>query len=68
MMGLRLTEGFCFSRLESLGGLAFDDHIDAARLTPLIAGGFLERNNTHLRATPVGLRVLDSVLASLLAA
>ena len=67
MMGLRLAEGVCLSRLEARGGRAFDDHIDAARLAHLIDGGFLERDHTHLRATPAGLRVLDSVLASLLA-
>jgi oxygen-independent coproporphyrinogen-3 oxidase len=67
MMGLRLAEGVCLSRLEARGGLAFDDHIDAARLARLIDGGFLERDHSHLRATPAGLRVLDSVLASLLA-
>ena len=67
MMGLRLTEGVCLSRLEARGGLSFDEAIDAARLNSLITGGFLERTDTHLRATSTGLRVLDSVLASLLA-
>ena len=66
MMGLRLSEGVRLSQFEARGGLAFDQAIDPARLTPLLAGGFLERNDTHLRATPSGLRVLDSVLAALL--
>ncbi len=67
MMGLRLTEGACLSQFEARGGLAFDAFIDAARLDSLIVGGFLERTDSHLRATPAGLRVLDSVLAALLA-
>ena len=66
MMGLRLSEGVRLSQFEASGGLAFDQAIDPARLTPLLAGGFLELNDTHLRATPTGLRVLDSVLAALL--
>ena len=66
MMGLRLSEGVRLSQFEARGGLAFDQAIDPARLAPLLAGGFLERNDTHLRATPSGLRVLDSVLAALL--
>ena len=66
MMGLRLSEGVRLSQFEASGGLAFDQAIDPARLTPLLAGGFLELNDTHLRATPSGLRVLDSVLAALL--
>ena len=67
MMGLRLSEGVRLSQFEARGGLAFDQAIDPARLTPLLAGGFLELNDTHLRATPSGLRVLDSLLTSLLA-
>jgi oxygen-independent coproporphyrinogen-3 oxidase len=67
MMGLRLTEGVDLTRLARRGGRAFDDSIDDARLKTLIDGGFLTRTETHLRATPTGLRVLDSVLASLLA-
>ncbi|MFP6732090.1 MAG: radical SAM family heme chaperone HemW [Alphaproteobacteria bacterium] len=67
MMGLRLTEGVRLDRLSPRGGLAFDELIDDARLKTLIDGGFLEQTETHLRATPSGLRVLDSVLAALLA-
>ncbi len=67
MMGLRLTEGLPLAHFEARGALAFDKSVDTARLKPLIEGGFLERSKTHLRATPTGLRVLDSVLGSLLA-
>ena len=67
MMGLRLAEGVCLAQFEARGGLAFDKAVDAARLKPLIDGGFLERSRTRLRATPAGRRVLDSVLGSLLA-
>ena len=67
MMGLRLTVGVELSQLEARGGLPFHEVIDEARLDALIDGGFLERSDTHLRATPTGLRVLDSVLGSLLA-
>jgi len=66
MMGLRLTVGMELSQLEARGGLPIDQVVDAARLDALIDGGFLERSDSHLRATPAGLRVLDSVLGALL--
>ena len=66
MMGLRLTEGVHEANVAAASGVALDAAIDAARLTRLIDGGFLHRLGPWLRATPKGMRVLDSVLAELL--
>ena len=67
MMGLRLTEGVHEANIAAASGVALDAAIDAARLGRLAAGGFLRREGPWLRATPKGRRVLDSVLAELLA-
>ena len=67
MMGLRLTEGVSDARFRARTGRALDDAVPGARLRLLIDGGLLERTATQLRATPSGRRVLDSVLAALLA-
>ncbi len=67
MMGLRLTEGVSDVGFRARTGRALDDAVPGARLRPLMDGGLLERTATRLRATPKGRRVLDSVLAALLA-
>ncbi len=59
MMGLRLTEGVDLGRLSRKR--EYMDDIDG-----LISGGFLAFHDGRLRATPMGRRVLDSVLATLL--
>ena len=67
MMGLRLAEGVPLARVEASSGLAFDAVVPADRLAPLVEGGLLECDGERLGATAAGLRVLDSVLAALLA-
>ena len=67
MMGLRLAEGVPLARIKARAGMAFDAAVPAARLAPLVEGGFLERTAGRLRATARGRRVLDSVLAALVA-
>ena len=67
MMGLRLAEGVPLARVEASSGLAFDAVVPADRLAPLVEGGLLECDGVRLRATAAGLRLLNSVLAALLA-
>jgi putative oxygen-independent coproporphyrinogen III oxidase len=67
MMGLRLTEGIPLSRIRARSGLEFAEVVSGDRLAPLVDGGLLTLTDSHLRATAAGRRVLDSVLAALLA-
>ena len=67
MMGLRLAEGVPLARVEARSGLAFDAVVRSERLAPLVEGGLLSCGGGRLTATAAGLRVLDSVLAALLA-
>ena len=67
MMGLRLTEGVALSRVRAETGGDLDRQIDPGALARLVSGGFLSRGRDRLKATPEGLRRLDSVLSALLA-
>jgi oxygen-independent coproporphyrinogen-3 oxidase len=67
MMGLRLAEGVPLRRMSEIGGRAMADIIEGRQLRRLIEGGFLLLDNTHLKASPRGRQVLNSVLAELLA-
>jgi oxygen-independent coproporphyrinogen-3 oxidase len=66
MMGLRLAEGVSRAAFRRETGREPEQALDAARLRPLIEGGFLELNGVGLRATAEGLARLDAVLARLL--
>jgi oxygen-independent coproporphyrinogen-3 oxidase len=66
MMGLRLDEGVSRAAFRRETGREPEQALDAARLRPLIEGGFLELNGVGLRATAEGLARLDAVLARLL--
>jgi oxygen-independent coproporphyrinogen-3 oxidase len=66
MMGLRLAEGVARARLEPVAGETVEARFGAA-LPRLVAGGFLQLDETRLVATAAGRQRLDAVLAALLA-
>ena len=66
MMGRRLPEGIVRAAFRREAGAGPEDVLPEARLTELIAGGFLELDAEGLRATPAGLVRLDALLARLL--
>jgi oxygen-independent coproporphyrinogen-3 oxidase len=62
LMGLRLAEGIDLARYEQLSGQT----LPAARLSILQDEGLIAPiGNSHLRATPAGMIVLDAVVADL---
>ena len=61
MTGLRLSEGIRRDRLAELENI-----IDASGLTRMIDGGFVERDEAGLHATPAGRLCLNEVLRQLL--
>jgi len=61
MMSLRLTEGSDLDRLAALGF-----RLDHDKITYLQQLGMLEMSNSHIRATPRGRMVLNSILRELL--
>lgn len=68
MMGLRLTEGLDPARFAQATGRSLTETLDRGRLQDLVAGGFLARaQDGRLHATAAGRKVLNAVLASLLA-
>jgi oxygen-independent coproporphyrinogen-3 oxidase len=67
MMGLRLTEGVAADSFRITTGLELDTVLDQTRLPNLIEGGFVMRDAAGLRATQRGRRVLNAVIAQLLA-
>lgn len=67
MMGLRLTEGVPRARLVEEAGCDLDGIVDAGGLARLVAGGFLEVTDSHIRATYEGRQRLNGVLRALLA-
>ncbi|HTY68159.1 MAG TPA: radical SAM family heme chaperone HemW [Alphaproteobacteria bacterium] len=67
MMGLRLTEGIAADEFRHRTGIDLDDALDRSRLTDLIGGGFVVHDPLGLRATRDGRRVLNAVLAQLIA-
>jgi len=67
MMGLRLTEGVPRARITGEAGCAFEEALDPVALAPLVEAGFLEVDETRLRATDAGRLRLDAVLGALLA-
>ena len=62
LMGLRITEGVDIARIETLAGTS----IDAAALSHLTELDLLNQSATHLRTTPRGRLLLNSVIAELL--
>ncbi len=66
MMGLRLAEPVPRARFRRECGAEPEEVLDAARLAPLIEGGFLVLDDSGLRATPAGRQRLNAVLRALL--
>jgi len=66
MMALRLTEGLEKASLNRLTGIDFETLIDRAAVTAFINAGLLSETKTHLRTTPQGALLLDSLLEELL--
>ncbi|PHQ66610.1 MAG: coproporphyrinogen III oxidase [Sneathiella sp.] len=62
LMGLRLREGVWFRNFEAAVGRPFSDYIDSDRLQPLLAAGFMGRDDRHIWATDKGRLVLNSLL------
>jgi putative oxygen-independent coproporphyrinogen III oxidase len=67
MMGLRLGEGIDAARFARETGRTLDEALDQSRLAKLVAGGFIERTPRALRATASGRKLLNRVVAELLA-
>ncbi|HYG85347.1 MAG TPA: radical SAM family heme chaperone HemW [Azospirillum sp.] len=67
MMGLRLTEGVARARLVEETGRDLDALVNAGALKRLVDGGFLEVDESFLRATHEGRQRLNAVLSTLLA-
>ena len=65
MMGLRLTEGITHDRFRAETGGEIEDTLGRARLTTLMAGGFLVLDDVGLRATASGRQRLNAVLGRL---
>jgi len=61
LMNLRLTEGLDVSAYKDRWNIALDE----TRINSLSEDGLLERDGTHIRATPRGRLVLNSVIAAL---
>lgn len=66
LMGLRLSDGLDLADVERQSGLPFDDQIEPHHLEQLLEGGFLERGNARLKATPAGRQRLNAITAKLL--
>jgi len=62
MMGLRLPEGVAIQRLREVTNADPDDLFGAKRLEILKSEGLLERTNSHIRVTAVGMPRLDGLL------
>ena len=67
MTGLRLTEGIDIALFECRFRQPLHEVIDKAACAQLLESGHLVRDAGHLRATPRGRLLLDSVLGALLA-
>ena len=66
MMGLRLQDGVDLARLAERTSLSLAQAVRPGALNRLTDGGFLIQDAHHLRTTPKGRAVLNSVLAELL--
>ncbi len=67
MMGLRLTEGVRRARFTAQTGRTLEEALPAENVAALVGEGLVTLDDEGLRASPAGRRVLDSVLATLLA-
>jgi len=67
MMGLRLAEGIDREAFRHRTGLALNEAIKPAALSPLVEAGYLQSDARGLRASLTGMPVLNALLAALLA-
>lgn len=67
MMGLRLADGIDRAIFASVAGADPVAALGAAKLDPLVAGGFIEVDAARLRATAAGRQRLNAVLERLIA-
>jgi oxygen-independent coproporphyrinogen-3 oxidase len=67
LMGLRIDEGLTAERTRHLFGVAPADYFEDDTLSALVNGGFLEVDDSAIRATAAGRARLDAVTARLLA-
>ena len=66
MMALRLNEGLALERFEAECGMTLADAVDGEALAQLTESGFLELDESRLRASRRGLPLLNTLLAHLL--
>ena len=66
MMGLRLEEGVPLRRIASWADLPLVECLDLDQVKRAVAGGLLELDPSHMRATNSGRMVLDTLLAQIL--
>jgi putative oxygen-independent coproporphyrinogen III oxidase len=67
LMGLRLADGIDAALFQQRTGVALDTMINQAAKNSLMALGFVDATPTHLRATPKGWPLLNSIIAELAA-
>jgi oxygen-independent coproporphyrinogen-3 oxidase len=67
MMGLRLSEGVERGQFAAVAGADPVEAVGEATLAPLERAGLIERDATHLRATPAGRQRLNALLERLIA-
>ena len=67
MMGLRLSEGVERGQFAAVAGADPVDAVGESTLAPLERAGLIERDATHLRATPAGRQRLNALLERLIA-
>jgi len=67
LMGLRLREGIDLARIAELGERPIDMLVDLPRIARLADQGLVALDGTRLRATDVGMPVLNAILAEVVA-
>ena len=65
LMGLRTHDGIANTDVQAILGQEISNFLEPTSLQALTEGGFLISTPTHLKATPKGLKVLDSVIKAI---
>ena len=68
MTGLRLVEGLDTTALSAATGFDLSNLTDPDRLDLAMDGGFLVRDGAHLRTTPSGRLILNTLVGTILSA
>jgi len=68
MTGLRLVEGLDTTALSAATGFDLSNLTDSDRLGLAMDGGFLVRDGAHLRTTPAGRLILNTLVGAILTA